>query len=338
MMHLVLLLLLLVEPAHAAVIWSSNFDSLSTSGDGCTEISTLPEIALCKEVATRSDISIVTSIPGYAGSMPSGANVVRMFADSTAVQTEVGIRIGDPSSAGYNAFIPPDFWFQFAWYINNTSGEVSVTTTRPLKIMYPMRSHDGTTSCTLASDGCVFILEGTRGDSYNPFNDTSLSAVTDGSMYIAARDMVPSTDASWAGAVPGDENKLGQTSLAEWIKPGRWNILRCHSDQSNTSAIALDCWIGAMGSPLVQVMNWHGGATVEGSAFTWSTAISPPGHRVSMITSTVPANNTTGTTLYMYFDDIYYATSESDLPTYTASTGGSVVSGTTRFVGAVRMQ
>lgn len=326
---LAVLALLMASPAEATVIWSQTFESYS-AGDSCTEIlAGDSDITDCRqhddqEAGTNnpSSVFIRTSIPGYSGSFPSGSNVMRVFTQSISEQADSGIAIGDSGSALYDNYIPNNVWIQFAWYINNTGAETTVTVNRVLKLIYPCdRPFPCQTGDPVSNN--YWLLQCTRGsNSYAPFYDTALTSDTDGDCYLTFRDNAANVSSPyWPGTgSSGIENYLGQTSLSEWIKPGRWNIVRLHFDFSNASGARVDAWIGPMGSALTQVMAWHDDESVEGTTFTWDFTGSG-GHRSIWIPSTQPANNTTGNTHYMYYDDIYVATSESDLPTYTAAAG-----------------
>lgn len=260
---------------------------------------------------------------------------MRGYVDSTGVQGDVGLAVGDAGSSGYDNYLPADVWFQTALYINNTGAETSVVTDRPMKLFYPCRDN-------YPCNTNYFLIETAVGTSHNPLCDTSLAGQTNGNMYLVMRDsftFAGQGTMSYPTGCSATNDKLGQTSLAEWIKPGRWNVIRCHLQSSDTSSPKIDCWIGAMGSALVNVMSWHGGTPVAGQSFTWSVPTAA-GHRAAWLPSTQPANNATGGTHYFYYDDYYVATLESDLPTYGASSGsgGSGVIGGVRFNGTVRIQ
>lgn len=299
------------NPSHAAVVFSQTFEVFSDN-DGCPAITTTdPNITQCRGTGTvgvnTSLITIENGVPGYGGALPSGSKVMRDYVNSVDAQQDAGIRIG-----GGTDYIPADVWVQFAMFVNNGGGEVSyIPVNSPMKLWYPC---NGAYPCGSGVSSGYIVVSGGKGSSYAPFNDASLIAETDGDMYLNFRDNTAGT-INWAGAAPGDESKLGQTSLAEWIKPGRWNIVKMHLDFTDTASGKLDCWIGAMGSALTHVASWHGGTTVEGYSFTW-TLPSATGHTAAWLPSTQPGNNTWGLTNYIYFGDYYVATLEADLPTY----------------------
>lgn len=231
---------------------------------------------------------------------------MRMYADARQQQTDVTLRTGSGESEKYDNYIPPVAWFQVCLYLNCSVAELSTTTGRTMKFFYPCASiypcHDN-----------YWLLEmGTN--SYNPFW-ASHGDPSDGNLYIASQ--AKSTgNPYWAGGPQENRHKLGQTSLAEWIKPNRWNVLRCKTDFSNMKAAQLDYRIKAKGSVLTNVMNGHGGTAVKGSAFTW-TLPSAKASRVMSIPTTGPAPNRSGPETFMYLDDFIIATSEDDLPDYS---------------------
>jgi len=298
------------DNAWATVIKSDDFEGYTMGDVGCEAILTggwdgCKELPAARYPNRLSDISIVTSIPGHNGGMCSGSKAMRMYADARAEQTDVNIRTGSGDSEKYDNYIPPVAWFQVCVYINYSGAELSTTTGRTMKFFYPCASiypcHDN-----------YWLLEmGTN--SYNPFW-ASHGEPSDGNLYIASQ--AKSTgDPYWASGPQENRHKLGQTSLAEWIKPNRWNVLRCKTDFSSTAAAQLDCWIGAKGSALTNVMSWHGGTPVEGRDFTW-TIPAAKGSRTFSIPTTVPAPNRSGPEIFMYLDDFIIATSEDDLPSY----------------------
>lgn len=331
---LLVLLLGMSHQVHATVIYSQTFESFADN-DTCTQLVT-GEITFCRGTGTvganTNLITVENAIPGYTSSFPSGSKVMRDYVNSVDAQGDAGILIGNPDSSGYDDWMPSVVWIQFAMYVNNGSGEVTSTTDRSMKLVYPCRQ-------SYPCQTNYFLLETVRNTSHAPFCDTSLSATTDGNMWLVMRDsstFVGQGSASYPSSCSGVTDALGQTSLTERIRPGRWNIVRVKADFSDTASAKFDVWLGPIGSTLTQVMSWHGGTAVEGQSFTW-TVPSAAGHRAMWIPSTQPANAATGATHYMYFDDVYIATSESDLPTYGGSVS-STVSGAARFTGSVRIQ
>lgn len=232
-----------------------------------------------------------------------------MYADARQQQTDVNIRTGNGGSEKYDDYIPPVAWFQVCGYINYSGPELSTTTGRTMKFFYPCV---GIYPCR---DNFWLLEMGTN--CYNPFRATQ-GDPSRGNLYISTQARTTG-DPYWASGPEEDRHKLGQTLLAEWIKPNRWNVLRCKTDFSNMKAAQLDCWIGAKGSVLTNVMNWHGGTAVKGAAFTW-TLPSAKGSRVMSIPTTVPAPNCSGPEIFMYLDDFIIATSEDDLPDYSGGT------------------
>lgn len=332
---LAVLLSVLSAPAvHATVIYSETFEGFADN-DTCTQL-VAGEVTYCRGTGTvgaNTNLTTVeNAIPGTSAAFPSGTKVLRNYVNSVDAQGDAGLLIGNPDSAAYDNWLPSVVWIQFAMWINNGSGEVTSTTARPMKLVYPCRQ-------SYPCQTNYFLLETVRSSSYAPFCDTSLSADTSGNMFLAIRDS--STFAgqgtiSYPSSCTGVADHLGQTSLSEYLRPGRWNIVRIKADFSNSSSASLDAWIGAKGSALTQVMSWHGGTPVQGQSFSW-TVPTVSGHRAMWIPSTQPANAVTGATHYFYFDDIYIATSEADLPTYPTAPSGSF-SGTLNFIGSVRIQ
>lgn len=329
----VLLLFGLASQANATVIYSQSFESFADN-DTCTQLVT-GQITFCRGTGTvganTNLITVENAVPGYASTFPSGSKVMRDYVNAVDAQGDAGILIGDPDSAGYDNWLPSVVWIQFAMYVNNGGGEVTATTDRPMKLVYPCRlSYPCNTN--------YFLLETTRNSSHAPFCDASLSATTDGNMWLVMRDsstFVGQGSASYPSSCSGVTDALGQTNLTERIRPGRWNIVRVKADFSDASSAKFDVWLGPMGAALTQVMSWHGGTPVAGQSFTW-TVPSVSGHRAMWIPSTQPANNAVGATHYFYYDDIYIATAEADLPTYT-TTATVPISGGVTMTGGVRV-
>ena len=330
-------------PAHATVIWSQTWESM-TAGDQCTEIlATDSTITGCRddeEEATPPDISyveVVTSIPGSSDSFPSGSKVLLTRHYGATVQGDPTIGIGNSGSSLYNGYIPADHWGQIALYLNNTGAETSVwTNNRPFKLVYPCEAGD----YPCQSDGLswnYWLLQTVKNNSLGPFCDTSLIAETDGDMWLGLRDNDPThSTPAWAGGSPVcslPNNFIGQTNLSERIRPGRWNIIRWHS-RCTGGTCDYESWIAPKGSAFVKVMDWRHGTTIEGYAFTW-TYTGSGSHRAIYMPSTRPQAGSSGDNTWMYVDDMYIATSESDLPNYTG-TGG--LFGGAGFTGSVRIQ
>jgi hypothetical protein len=311
--------------ASATVIFSDTFEVYSVGDVTCATLQSTTGYSNCREDPDRtinpSDISIVSSVPGSNASLPSGSHAMRVYTNGMTEQSDAGLQL--PGAAA----MPADSWWQVAMYVNNFGDEVTIAGSRPMKLFYPCNAD-------YPCNTNYFLIYTSVETSYNPFNSSALSVPSNGDMWIESRNMEGTVN--WAGADPGDENKLGQTNLSERIRPNRWNIIRCHANFTNTSSGQLDCWIGPKGSALTHVLSWHGGTSVEGYSFTW-TVPQARGHQSLFWPSTVPANNANGTVLYMYFDDFYLATSENDLPVYGGSVS-STVSGDTRFTGSVRIQ
>ncbi len=292
--------------ASATVIFSDTFEANPVTNVTCAMLQATNGYTFCREGGT-SDISIVSTIPGSNVPLPSGSRAMRVHTNGMTVQSDAGVVVS--GSANY---IPANAWWQVAMYVNNFGNEVSVAGSRPMKLFYPCNA-------PYPCNTNYFLIETSVTSSYEPFNSTALSVPSNGDMWLVSRDNMQGT-VNWAGADPGNENKLGQTNLSERIRPNRWNIIRCHSDFTIPSSAKLDCWIGPKGSPLTHVLSWHGGTPVAGSAFTW-TVPEARGHLQMFWPSTIPANNATGTVLYMYFDDFYLATSVNDLPNYSGGSG-----------------
>jgi hypothetical protein len=299
----------------ATVIFSDNFEANSAGDITCATLESTNGYTFCREDPDRatnpSSISIAASIPGSNVPFPSGSRAMRVFSDGLTLQTDAGVLV-----SGSTNYIPANAWWQVAMYVNNFGNEVTIANTRPMKLFYPCN----------ASYPCntnYFLIETSVPTSYEPFNSTTLPVPSNGDMWLISRDNMMGT-ANWTGASePGNADKLGQTNLSERIRPNRWNIVRCHSDFRIPSSAKLDCWIGPKGSALTHVLSWHGGTPVAGYAFTW-TIPEARGHQSLFWPSTVPAGGSTGSRLYMYFDDFYLATSESDLPNYSGNPGGDV--------------
>lgn len=329
---IVLLAVLFVLYAHAAqgaVIWSQTWESLA-NGDQCTEILAADStVTGCRDdydpgrLPDISYVEVVTSIAGSGSSFPSGNKVLLTRHYGATAQGDPTIGIGNASSAAYDGYIPADHWGQIALYLNNTGAETSVwTNNRPFKLAYPCEAGD----YPCQSGGLswnYWLLQTVKNNSLGPFCDTSLNAETDGDMWIGLRDNDPThSSPAWAGGTPVcslPDNYIGQTNRSEWIKPGRWNIIRWHS-RCTGGTCDFEAWIAPKGSAFVKVMDWRHGTTVEGYNFTW-TYTGSGSHRALYWPSTRPQAGSSGDDTWMYVDDMYIATTEGDLPNYTTADG-----------------
>ncbi|OQW32182.1 MAG: hypothetical protein A4E20_03420 [Nitrospira sp. SG-bin2] len=300
----------LADTGWARVIKSDDFERYPSGNVDCAALLAggwdgCKEAPVVRYPENSSDISIVTSIPGYSGAMCSGSKAMRMYADARIKQTDVHVGTGIGDEEQYNNYIPAVAWFQVCVYINYSSSELSTTLGRTMKFFYPCAD------IYPCRDNYWLLEMGTN--SYNPFQ-ASHGDPSSGNLYISSQARTTG-DPYWASGPQENRHKIGQTSLAEWIKPNRWNVLRCRTDFSNITAAKLDCWIGAKGTALINVMSWHGGTPVEGSDFTWTIPVAK-GSRTFSIPTTVPSPNRSGPELFMYLDDFMIATSEEDLPRY----------------------
>jgi len=281
----------------------------------CTDILASSDWDVCDQttIAGAADgcgLSTVTSIPGYTGSMPSGTRALRLHARALSAQTSCHLQYGTEVSP--TGTIPADAWYQFAIYINydSGSGETSDLTTRAWKMLYPCNgSYPCTTDYWLVQMGAF---------NYNPTNEDPNGTPSPGHAYLILRDNTEGT-IDWDGAAPGDENKLGQTSYCDHVEPNTWKIVKFHINTDSTTASSAEAWMADMGGSFCKVMDWRGGTTVSGSAFTW-TVPTARGHRSLAWPTTHPSNNTFGQETWVYYDDFTIATSESDLPTYGSGT------------------
>lgn len=340
--------------ANATVVWQQTWESGFTDGDECTEIlATDSLITLCREdydpgrAPDEMYLRIKNAIPGYGGTFPSGSTVLLTRANAVNNQMDPTLGIGNAESPSYNGYIPADHWGQLAMFINNSGAETSVFNSNfSMKMVYPCGNVGSATSgypCNTGSPmSYYYYLASTRkNNSVNPFCDTSLASSTNGETWIAMEnnDQAGFSSASWAGWTgctdSGRQSNLGQTNLSEWIKPGRWNIIKWHFWYSS-GACNMQAWIGEMGSALTLVMDWRDGTTVEGSAFTWPCS-GDGTHRAIVFPSTRPSHNTTGDNSWIYIDDQIIATSESDLPVYNSSIKRGM-SGGVRMTGPWRIQ
>lgn len=328
----------------ATVIFSQDFESFAVN-DECTAILAGDgRITLCRDDESAvpppdlSYLRVKNAVAGSSESLPSGSKVLFSRVRTSTVQGDVAIQTG--GSAGY---LPADFWFQIALYINNTGSEVTnITASRPFKFFYPC---EGSYPCPATWPGSgaymYFLLQTIKNTSGAPLCDTSLNSLTDGSMYLFLRDnTVNASSPVWDGNGPVcglPDNYLGQTSIAEWIKPGRWNIIKVHGNFTSSTGANFEAWIGPKGGTLVKVMNWISDTTIEGYAFDWNYAVGDGSHTNVTLFTSHPVNVALGVDSFMYIDDYYIATSESDLPTYGSSTDASlaavVIGRMVRFIG-----
>lgn len=253
------------------------------------------------------DLSVVTSIDGYSGSIPSGSQLLRMEADSTSFQTECTLRI-----FGGADYIPASVWLSTTVYIRSGGTSNAGSTNRFMKFWYPC---DGDYPCGAESSSGSWIFGLGRNINAPLDVDEDNSPSPSG---WAADDMVFEVRSNTRGTVSlGGTASLGQTSLSEWLHADRMNVMTLHMDNSTAGACHYRGWVGEFGSALTLVMDLEGGQSYEGNAFTCDfSAVGAVGHTQLSFISTIPNNNSTGVVLDMYFDDPTVASASSDLPAY----------------------
>lgn len=314
------LLLLLVEsgPASAQVV-TDRFDSYAAGDVVCEEGPPQGVMAgspwqWCKEgprAGQSCDLSIVSGIAGYSGPMPSGANALRMQADSSSVQTECTLRIG----GSHNNYIPANVWLHSAIYIRSAGTSSQGLTNRWMKYWYPCRDPY---PCSLGSEGGSWLL-GIGRNTNAPFEERSPAGWSADDMVLENRGHTSGTIV-WNGTA-----SLGQTSQSEWLKADRWNTLTFNMDNSNEGACRYRAWIAEVGHPPVLVMDWQGGTIVEGFPFTCDMrSVGPVGHQYLSFLSVIPNNNSRGVILDLYLDDVVVTADVADLPAY-ARPGGPLL-------------
>lgn len=321
MLRLMLVAVLLCVPAavSAQVVVADDFERYSAGDTDCATFTGLGPWTFCEEhenPANPCNLSVATIIPGYAGAMPSGAKVLHLQADARQLQTDCTLR----TAGNDNSHVPPSVWLHSAVYIRSAG---TTLTARPMKFWYPVRGPSY--PCTAGSNDCSWMLQLTR-NAYAPFDEDGDGQPTPAG--FGPRDLMPvqrdgtAEMISWNGT-----GALGQTSHSDWLRSDRWNTLTFHMD-SSTNTCHYRAWVGRVGGALTPIMDWRGGDIIEGRPFTCDLSVSGTGgmgHRQLSFLTTIPANNTTGTVLDMYFDDVVVAGREQELPAYARPGGGGPV-------------
>ena len=243
----------------------------------------------------------VTSIPDLSLAWPNG--VARALCIECPVgvasQTDSYLQLG----GGAN-YIPGNVWFQWWQLTAATATQPSQIHTRN-KWLYP-------TQDTYPSNSNRWMLQ-IGNHSSNPFNVAPYGNPSDGEQFLVIRDHFVGTPL-YALADSGDEDKLGHTTISEYLVPNRWNLIKIHFNTSTASNNSFEAWIKAYGGSFVKVAEWIGGTTPN---FTWTQADSGGGHSQLRIPTTIPGNNVaTFYPQWTYLQDFAMATSEAALPTY----------------------
>ncbi|MEZ4226030.1 MAG: hypothetical protein R3B13_34095 [Polyangiaceae bacterium] len=242
-----------------------------------------------------------TSITGENSSFPGQGSsrvlCINSLAGTLTTQADFYLQYGSGTVANT---IPGNVWVQFWIYPNRHGAEQTGFHSRE-KFLYPC---DGQYPCN--TNKWLWML---ASSSYEPHN----APISNGNAFIVERDNSIGT-VNYSLAAPGDESKIGQTNVSEYIAANRWTLVKLHFDTSTTTG-RYEAWLRPRGSAWVKVAEWIGGVTPN---FTWNIpAGSVGGHRALRIPTTMPANATNGTQdAWVYLDDFAMATSEAALPTY----------------------
>jgi hypothetical protein len=305
-------LLLLENRARARVVFSDRFEyAVSRSDPNAANLFVQNGWSHAKTqqnaTGAKGYLYTVTSIPGYSGPFP-GTNSSRVLAMEALPitlqsQTDFYLQYGDGSSSAHANTIPGDVWFQFWIYPQNSGSQISTYGTRN-KFMYvcntdyPCHSHlwmVGNGSPTYDSNNMFPLGHPSRGEFF--WNLSSASGV---SMINDSLDN-------------DNQDQLGPTNASEWMRPNRWTLVKMHMNTTATTGNSWEVWLRPYRGGWRKVSEWIGGRT---PGFTWNIPSgSVGGHRVLRMPTTVNDD------YWMYMDDFVMATTESDLPVYSDSTG-----------------
>ena len=255
-------------------------------------------------------IYTTNAIPGYSGAFP-GTNSSRVLAmeflprsmnclvGTSWYQTDAYLQKGGESAAQNT--IPPNTWYQFWIYINNSGTQQTRWDGQGTKWLYPCIN--GAPTCTGSNISFLYLL---KQNSYNPYSSTATGA----DAYIELEGF----GASYAPGGPSPEDrKLGHN-----VAPGTgklvantWILVKVHIDLSGSQGVYQE-WHKTVGGSFVQTANWVGGVT---SGFVWPLSGLNPSRSVGQKSLKLGTtwNNYDG---WIYLDDFVMATSEADLPVY----------------------
>lgn len=254
-------------------------------------------------------IYTTTDIPGYEGTFPgiNSSRVLVMEARPVTLgfETDFYLQFGQGS---IDNTVPANVWFQFWMYPVYFEDQKSEFENR-FKFIYPCNGGYG---CQADNIKWLNTIGHTTGNPFWANRDTRDTT----ELYITTLDPFPddtTSDFQWAGSVPYDAHKIGQTNVNENIAHNRWTLVTLHYDTSSSAAGGtFQAWLKPLGGTEVQVANWVNGTPVEGQAFTWTIPSGQEGgHRMFRMPTTVNDHD-----FWIYMDDFAIATSRSDLPVY----------------------
>jgi hypothetical protein len=245
----------------------------------------------------------VTSIPGYSGPFP-GTNSSRVLAMEAlpitlGFQTDFYLQLGNPSSSAYNNTIPGDVWFQFWMYPRSGQFGTHEKFLYACNTDYPCHSHKW------------MVMTSSTGN--NPNNMFPFGHPTNGDfMWLLRRADGVSEIINTTGE-PDSQGAISSPNPTEWMRPNRWTLVKMHFNTTRTSGNSWEVWLRPYRGGWTKVSEWIGGVT---PGFTWNIpAEHVGGHRVLRMPTTV------GYDYLLFMDDFVMATTESDLPVYSDSTG-----------------
>lgn len=268
---------------------------------------------------TRGYLYTATSIPGFVGVFPgSSSSSVACFEflpETMGDQTDVYLHFGGDA----DDTVPANVWFQYWIYPQRYGSQMSRLYN--LKWLYPSRTGDYPASESTGLDWLVIFKE--FESSWLYWNSTSPgNTFHDLNSYGYGYDQraVYELGESW------DNWKMGENiSSGLGVLPANtWTLVKINIDTSGSSPVApigqgvWRMWYSSDGAAFTKVTEWIGGVTPN---FTWPITNSQGGHKCIRIGTT--ANDYDS---WIYLDDFVIATSEADLPTYSADETAPTVS------------
>lgn len=244
----------------------------------------------------RGYIYTVDAVPGYTGPLPARGRALCLEALPATLngQTDFYLEYGDGENAAFDNFIPSNVWFKFWLYVNHTAEQPSAMTFEKFLYAcngaYPCHLYNWMFSLeTLSADPHWVDIDGSRGDCH-----ISLSA--------PYNPVSPVTNP--ASTNPGYEWRMGQSNLAERVRPNRWQEITLHMDTSGPLGI-WEAWIQPLGGEKIKVADFVSGQ----NGFEWRVEHPGLGHRTFRMPTTV-GSTSGGPDNWMYIQDFRVSPTE----------------------------
>lgn len=285
----------------ATVLVGDTFDSYGTSTN-CDDW-TGGIVWECWDETTSSRngiINIVSSIPGSSASFPSGSRCVRFWAKPYEHSAQAISYIAPSGSLSLGT----DFWMQVAIYYQSYGGGTPGIT--------PENSHPANEE--FGHGVKIFYPNYNNRGWFNITNYTYNVPITVATYHVDADTCTWSPHCEPNGASNKTSNLINNGTSSNWGLPNQWCILKWHICSTAGSKV-LEAWIDRLdGNGFSKVMSYTGADTGYGdnNSFTGN---------IQFILQ-VPASGASSTwrDVWVYFDDIYFTTTEGDLPTYGGDT------------------